>query len=52
MTSTIIVNAILFVAIVGTLLWLLAHPGIAKSRRHEVRMLRLHSLRRTAFRHR
>lgn len=46
MTSTIIVNAILFVAIVATLLWLLAHPGIAKSRRHEIRLLRLHSLRR------
>jgi hypothetical protein len=34
------------VAIVGTLLWLLAHPGIAQSRRHEIRMLRLHSRRR------
>jgi hypothetical protein len=45
-TSTIILNAILFVAIIGTLLWLLSYLGIAKSRRHEVKMLRLHSLRR------
>lgn len=46
MTSTIIVNVILFVAIIATLIWLLAYPGIAKSRRHEIRMLRLHSRRR------
>ena len=46
MTSTIILNAILFVAIIGTLLWLLGVPGIARSRRHEIRMLRLHSRRR------
>jgi hypothetical protein len=46
MTTAIIVNAILFVAIIGTLLWLLAYPGIAKSRRQEIRMLRLHSRRR------
>jgi hypothetical protein len=46
MTTAIVVNAILFVAIIGTLLWLLGVPGIAKSRRHEIRMLRLHSRRR------
>lgn len=46
LTSAIIVNAVLWVTIIAILLWLLAHPGIAKSRGHEVRMLRLHSLRR------
>jgi hypothetical protein len=45
MTSTIALNAVLFALIVGILVWLLAHPGIAKGRRHEVRLLRLHSLR-------
>jgi len=45
MTSTIVLNAVLFVLIVSILVWLLAHPGIAKARRQEVRLLRLHSLR-------
>ena len=35
MTSTIIVNAVLWTLIVGILLWLLAHPGIAKARKHD-----------------
>jgi type IV secretory pathway TrbD component len=46
LTSTIVVNAVLWVLIVGILVWLLAHPGIAKARNHEHRMLRLHSRRR------
>ena len=46
MTSTIALNAVLFVLIVGILLWLLAHPGIAKARGHERRLLRLHARRR------
>jgi uncharacterized membrane protein len=46
LTTAIALNAVLFVLIVGFLLWLLAHPGIAKSRHHEIRLLRLHSRRR------
>ena len=46
MTSTIVVNAVLWTLIVGILVWLLAHPGIAKGRNHERRLLRLHSRRR------
>jgi hypothetical protein len=46
MTTTIVVNAILIAIVVGILVWLLSHLGIAKSRRHEIRMLRLHDRRR------
>jgi hypothetical protein len=46
LTSTIALNAVLFVAIVAALLWLLAHPGIGKARRHEVHLLRWHAHRR------
>ena len=46
MTQTILLNAVLIAVVVGILVWLLAHPGINKGRRHEVRLLRLHSLRR------
>jgi len=45
LTSTIIVNAILFVALVASLLWLLGHAGIMRARHHELRLLRWHSLR-------
>jgi hypothetical protein len=45
MTSTIIVNAILWVALVASLVWLLGHAGIRRARHHEVRLLRWHSLR-------
>jgi hypothetical protein len=44
MTSTIIVNAILWVALVASLVWLLGHAGIRRARHHEVRLLRWHSL--------
>lgn len=42
MTATIILNACLFVAIVLALVWLLAHPGIAKARDHEHGLLHFH----------
>ncbi|HEV2593392.1 MAG TPA: hypothetical protein VGU02_16025 [Gaiellaceae bacterium] len=45
-TSAVILNVFLFAAIIVALLWLLAHAGVAKSRRHEIKMLRLHSRRR------
>ncbi len=45
-TSAVILNVILFVAIITALVWLLAHAGIARSRRQEIKMLRLHSRRR------
>lgn len=45
MTGTILLNAVLIAIVVSILVWLLAHPGIRKARRHEVRLLRLHSLR-------
>jgi len=48
LTTTIIVNAVLVAALVGTLLWLLSHPGIAKARDHELRLFRFHRVRRTA----
>jgi hypothetical protein len=44
-TTTIALNAVLIAIVVGMLLWLLAHPGIAKGRRHELRLFRLHSRR-------
>jgi hypothetical protein len=46
LTTTIIVNAALFVALAGALLWLLAHLGIARARHHELRLIRFHRLRR------
>ena len=46
MSSAIALNAVLFVLIVAALVWLLAHPGIAKARGHETRLLRLHRSRR------
>jgi hypothetical protein len=45
-TSTIVLNAVLIIIVVGILLWLLAHPGIAKARGHEIRLFRLHGRRR------
>lgn len=49
MTTTIIVNAVLWVALVSLLLWLLAHPGIAKARQHELGLFRFHRARRTSY---
>ncbi len=44
MTSAIIVNAILWLALVTSLVWLLAHAGIRRGRHHEIRLFRWHSL--------
>ncbi|HEX5449906.1 MAG TPA: hypothetical protein VFW85_07605 [Gaiellaceae bacterium] len=49
MTTTIIVNAVLWVALVSLLLWLLAQPGIAKARQHELRLFRFHRARRASY---
>ena len=48
LTTTIIVNAVLFTALIGTLLWLLSHPGIAKARQQELGLFRFHRVRRSA----
>lgn len=44
MTSTIIVNAILWLALVSALVWLLGHAGIRRAQHHEIRLFRWHSL--------
>ena len=46
LTTTIIVNAVLFASLISLLLWLLSHPGIAKARHHELGLFHFHRTRR------
>jgi hypothetical protein len=42
MTLTIVMNVLLGVALIGSLLWLLAHAGVAKDQHHNRRLRRWH----------
>jgi len=50
LTTTIIINVVLFSILVLGLLWLLGLPGIYAARRHERRIMHFHGLRRARVR--